>query len=220
MNEFNAMNLDYMRKTKYLNGSNKAAFMAVANYVRFSYTKSERDAHVILSDMLDHLIEAQENGTQTADFFGDDYQAFAQEITAELPDESRYKMLYHFLFILVLNLGSVTLAYGVGDLIKLLATGTHLRFPLISLIISCTVFVVTVSLLTFFMIITARNNTSKTLKTKLIIYLLVFLMLMVPLLFFIFFPIGSIMSFKYYYAIPSGIILFVLARYFYKKMSR
>ncbi|QTQ08156.1 DUF1129 family protein [Macrococcoides canis] len=212
-------NLDYMQKIKYLNSNNKSAFMEVANYVRNSYTKSENDAHIILSDMLDHLIEAQDNGALTEDFFGNDYRLFAQEITEELPKSSPNKLLYHILFIALLNIGTIASVYGISDFVKLLITGTTFKVPIVSLIISILTFISAVSLMTFFMITSAKNNKVNSLKTKVTIYIITFIMIAVPISFFIFFPIGSSVGFSYYYTIPTGIILLILSIHYYKKIS-
>lgn len=53
------INHDYIQKTKYLNPQNKSTLMEVANYVRNSYTNSKYYPNVILSDISNHLIEAQ-----------------------------------------------------------------------------------------------------------------------------------------------------------------
>lgn len=220
MNQLNVMNMDYMNKLNLLNQDNKQAFLEVANYVKFSYSKSEQEANEILSDMLDHLLDAQAHGTQTSHFFGDDIQLFAQEIAAELPAANKTKLLYQFLFILFLNIATPILAYGISDSIKVLVTGSHFRIPITSTIICCLIFTALVSCITFFIIRTTKNNIHQKKSSKIIIYFLTFLMITVPILLFMFFPIGPVVSFKYFYAIPFSIVLFILTFLFYKRMSR
>ncbi|GIQ69054.1 DUF1129 family protein [Xylanibacillus composti] len=54
-------------------------------YTRLSFHKSEQETEEILSELLDHLLEAQAEGKTAQDIFGDDPKKYAESILGELP---------------------------------------------------------------------------------------------------------------------------------------
>lgn len=54
-------------------------------YIRLSFNKSEQETEEILSELLDHLLEAQAEGKTARDIFGDDPKKYADSIVGELP---------------------------------------------------------------------------------------------------------------------------------------
>ncbi|MFA9557751.1 DUF1129 family protein [Evansella sp. AB-rgal1] len=72
-------------KRKLLNKENKKFYEDMLVYIRLSYDKSEQETEEILTEMLDHLLEAQQEGRSAEDVFGDDPKKFADDIIGELP---------------------------------------------------------------------------------------------------------------------------------------
>lgn len=120
---------------KRLTKENRKYFEDMLVYIRLSYDKSEQETEEILSEMLIHLLEAQENGKSAEAVFGSNPKLYADEIIGELPKmvtRERVKlgmmaMLYFFsvsvvftgLFRLfnhfVLNMEGVTNEYYIGS---------------------------------------------------------------------------------------------------------
>lgn len=72
-------------KRKELNEENKKYYERLLLYVRLVLDKSEQETEEILMEMLDHILEAQEEGRTAADVFGDDPKGYANDIIGELP---------------------------------------------------------------------------------------------------------------------------------------
>ncbi|ADU29304.1 DUF1129 family protein [Evansella cellulosilytica] len=72
-------------KRKQLNKENKKYYEEMLVYIRLSYDKSEQETEEILTEMLDHLLEAQQGGRSAEDVFGNDPKKYADDIIGELP---------------------------------------------------------------------------------------------------------------------------------------
>ncbi|MFN7251404.1 MAG: DUF1129 family protein [Anaerobacillus sp.] len=72
-------------KRKQLSEENRKYYEEMLVYIRLSYNKSEVETEEILSDMLNHLLEAQLEGKNATDVFEDNPKAYADEIIGELP---------------------------------------------------------------------------------------------------------------------------------------
>lgn len=66
-------------KRKELTKENKEYYEDMLVYVRLSYDKSEQETEEILTELLDHLVEAQEEGTTAKDVFGQEPKKYADE---------------------------------------------------------------------------------------------------------------------------------------------
>jgi uncharacterized membrane-anchored protein len=73
------------QKRKQLNKENLKYFGEMLVYIRLSYDKSEQEAEEILTELLDHLLEAQKEGKSAIEVFGDNPKQYADEIIGELP---------------------------------------------------------------------------------------------------------------------------------------
>lgn len=72
-------------KRKQLDEENLEYYEEMLIYIRLSFSKSEQETEEILSEMLDHLLEAQEEGKTAEEVFGNDPKQYANEIVGELP---------------------------------------------------------------------------------------------------------------------------------------
>ncbi|MCM3762474.1 DUF1129 family protein [Alkalihalobacillus oceani] len=73
------------RKRELLDKENENYYEGLLLYIRTSFNKSEQETEEILMEVLDHLLEAQEEGRTAEEVFGDDPKAYAEEIVGELP---------------------------------------------------------------------------------------------------------------------------------------
>ncbi|WP_100009784.1 DUF1129 family protein [Lentibacillus sediminis] len=73
------------QKRERLTKENKKYYEDMLVYIRVSYDKSEQETEEVLAEMLDHLLEAQQDGKTAKDVFGDHPKQYADEIIGELP---------------------------------------------------------------------------------------------------------------------------------------
>lgn len=81
-------------KRDLLNPENEQVYENLLLYIRTDLRVDEHAGEEILMDLLDHLLEAQENGKDAADLFGDSPQAYADEIIANLPNQKRRNVFW------------------------------------------------------------------------------------------------------------------------------
>lgn len=72
-------------KRKQLSEENLQYYEELLVYIRLSFHNAELDTEEILSELLDHLLEAQAEGRTARDIFGDDPKKYADSILGELP---------------------------------------------------------------------------------------------------------------------------------------
>lgn len=138
-------------KRKELTKENLKYYEDMLLYIRLSYDKSEQETEEILSELLDHLLEAQKEGRTVKDVFGANPKKYADEIIGELPKmvtKERVKnifnvILYFFasaaiftpilmvIFNLISKKGSLVKEFFIGSLI----IETLLSIPLAFLIL-------------------------------------------------------------------------------------
>ncbi|WP_240335296.1 DUF1129 family protein [Paraliobacillus sediminis] len=73
------------QKRKQLNEENLFYYEEMLVYLRLSYQKSEQATEEILTELLDHLLTAQDQGRTAEDVFGGNPKQYADEIVGELP---------------------------------------------------------------------------------------------------------------------------------------
>lgn len=86
------------QKRKLLTKENENAYSDMLIYTRLAKVP-EYQAEELLIEILDHLIEAQQEEKNAYDIFGDDLQAYCDEIIAALPKQSLWEQLSIPLFI-------------------------------------------------------------------------------------------------------------------------
>lgn len=86
------------QKRKLLTTENETAYSDMLIYIRLAKVP-EYHAEELLIEILDHLIEAQQEEKTAYDIFGDDLQAYCDELIAALPKLSLWEQLSIPLFI-------------------------------------------------------------------------------------------------------------------------
>jgi len=109
------------RKRELLSKENEQYYSGLLLYIRTSFNKPEQETEEILMEVLDHLLQAQEEGRTAEEVFGDDPKAYAQEIVGELPTAMPTEVIklmfmagFSFLGVFALTSGVLTtiLSYG------------------------------------------------------------------------------------------------------------
>lgn len=104
-------------KRELLNIENRQDYEDMLEYIRMHHNKSEQQTEELLIELLDHLLDAQDQGKSAKDIFGDDLKAYCQELIIELPVE-RISINLMFISYLVLNLlGLIGMFVGIVDFI-------------------------------------------------------------------------------------------------------
>lgn len=80
-------------KRELLHVNNQVYYEQLLMYIRSRLLLSEQKTEEILMDLLDHLLEAQEDGKSAQDVFGDDPKAYADEVIEQIPDEEKRDMV-------------------------------------------------------------------------------------------------------------------------------
>lgn len=123
-------------KRKLLSKENLEWYEDMLVYIRLSFDKSEQETEEVLSEILDHLLEAQEDGKTIEEVFGDDPKAYADEITGELPKMITKKRFLFISMAILYFLASVALfsvifkaisyyAFDLGELTETYYLGTQ-----------------------------------------------------------------------------------------------
>ncbi|GAE29798.1 DUF1129 family protein [Alkalihalobacillus hemicellulosilyticus] len=104
-------------KRKELTKENRNYYEDMLIYIRLSYNKSEEETEVILTELLDHLLEAQNEGREAEDVFGHNPKEYANEIIGELPKMvTRERILFGVMALLYFLTASI-LFFGIYQLI-------------------------------------------------------------------------------------------------------
>ncbi|MED0948031.1 DUF1129 family protein [Bacillus mobilis] len=85
-------------KRKLLTTENETAYSDMLIYIRLAKVP-EYQTEELLIEILDHLIEAQQEKKTAYDIFGDDLQAYCDELIASLPKQSVWEQLSIPMFI-------------------------------------------------------------------------------------------------------------------------
>jgi len=104
-------------KRELLTAENKQLYEDFLIYMRTELRIAEYESEELLMDILDHLLEAQENGKDATTLFGSKPKEYAEELIASLPDEKK-RYVFPFVISQVFNLlGLFGFIYGLGQLI-------------------------------------------------------------------------------------------------------
>ncbi|WP_373894168.1 DUF1129 family protein [Virgibacillus sp. CBA3643] len=105
-------------KRKQLTKANKHYYEDMLVYVRLSYDKSEQETEEILTELLDHLVEAQGDGKSAEEVFGHNPKKYADEIIGELPKMITKKRMQYFAMGVLYYLAAVAFFSGLFTLIS------------------------------------------------------------------------------------------------------
>lgn len=104
-------------KRKQLNDENLKYYEDMLVYLRLSFSKSELATEEILSELLDHLLDAQAVGKSAYDVFGDEPKGYVEEIIGALTKKASKNFIGLFLIGVLIFLGVKEIFGGIIDLI-------------------------------------------------------------------------------------------------------
>ena len=133
-------------KRKQLSKDNLKYYEDMLVYIRLSYDKSEQETEEVLTELLDHLLEAQEKGKSAKDVFGEHPNEFLNDLIGELPKmvtkkrvmlvvSSIFYFLGTYLTISIINL-VLFYGFGRGNSVKEIAVGSTIVQTIISILIA------------------------------------------------------------------------------------
>ncbi|ASN07118.1 DUF1129 family protein [Virgibacillus necropolis] len=100
-------------KRKLLNEENLAYYQDMLVYIRLNGGKSEQATEEVLLELLEHLIQAQEEGKSAVEIFGDDPKDYSKAIIKEIPNESNTVRIPFIAYIVVQFLAIISLVNGI-----------------------------------------------------------------------------------------------------------
>ena len=104
-------------KRELLNVENEKVYEDLLLYLRTDLRIDEHAGEEILMDLLDHLVEAQEDGKSAKELFGESPQKYADELIENLPSQKR-RNVFLFSASQVLSLtGWFAASFGIVSLI-------------------------------------------------------------------------------------------------------
>lgn len=105
------------QKRKQLTKDNLKYYEDMLVYIRLASNKSEQETEEILSELLDHVLEAQEEGKTAEQVFGDNPRQLVDEIIGELSPLVTKKRTLTFATFILYFLAFSTFFAGIFDLI-------------------------------------------------------------------------------------------------------
>lgn len=105
------------KKRKQLSKKNLAYYEDMLVYIRLSFHKSEQETEEVLSELLDHLLQAQQDGKTAEDIFGEDPKQYAEDIIGELPQLLTKNRMQLFLMGVLYFLAAVVVCRGLFDIL-------------------------------------------------------------------------------------------------------
>ncbi|WP_113927347.1 DUF1129 family protein [Bacillus sp. P14.5] len=116
-----------------LNKENKKYYEDMLLYIRMSDVE-ERDGEELLLEILEHLLEAQENGQTAEEVFGDQPKKYCDELLRDLPKEPVKNKLWLYFYITASGMGWYFLVDGVFSLFMPPEKGLPLTPIIVSII--------------------------------------------------------------------------------------
>lgn len=86
-------------------------------YIRLSHNKSDQETEEILSELLDHLLAAQEEGRSAEEVFGNDPRGYANAIIGELPKMVTKERVNYFVMAILYFFAAAAISSFVFTLI-------------------------------------------------------------------------------------------------------
>ena len=105
------------KKRELLNAENKQLYEDFLLYIRTDLRVAEYESEELLMDILDHLLEAQEDGKDATSLFGSNPREYAEELISSLPKEKK-RHVFPFVLSQIFNLlGLFGFVYGIAHLV-------------------------------------------------------------------------------------------------------
>ncbi|WP_428910916.1 DUF1129 family protein [Niallia sp. Krafla_26] len=105
------------QKREHLAKENLRYYEDMLIYIRFASNKSEQETEEILTELLDHLLEAQDEGKTAEQVFGENPRPIIDEIIGELPSLITKKRTLTFAMIIVYFLAFSSFFTGLFEVI-------------------------------------------------------------------------------------------------------
>lgn len=210
----NEMNFEYMKRLSKLKPENKEIYLEISRKIKKDFRLSDVKADEILSDILDHLIDAQKDGISAQEFFGHDIENYVQEVTDELPKESPKNQIIYIGAITSMTIAIVCLIFGFFSFLKLISTGQLLKVPSISLMIAIIFLLVLVPIYSYLTTHYFKPKISKYRYIKVILFSLVYF---IPYSLLTFIKIGPLVDFPVFISITVGLITVFIGYKLFKK---
>ena len=145
-----------------LTSENEEYYSNLLVYIRLNTAKSERACEEVLLEMLDHLIEAQQDGKSAEEVFGKSPQALGDEIIQSLPTEPKAKQFEFIFEILLTFFGWAMIPWGIVSLIK----GENVTVYLGKVGVSASLLIIVLALIMYIVFGAVKKSTYKPLKKK------------------------------------------------------
>lgn len=116
-----------------LNEANKKYYEDMLVYIRMSDV-AERDGEELLLEILEHLLEAQENGQSAVEVFGDQPKKYCDELLRDLPKEPVGNKLWMYFYITASGMCWYFLVDGIFSLFMSPEKGLPLTPIIVSIV--------------------------------------------------------------------------------------
>lgn len=100
-------------KRKELIEENLAYYEDMLLYIRLSSARSEQYTEEVLLELLEHIIQAQEEGRSAVDVFGNNPKDYCQDLIGEIPKETRKRQVRFSTYIILQFLAIIAFVNGV-----------------------------------------------------------------------------------------------------------
>ena len=100
-----------------LSEENKGIYEDMLVYIRLNGNKSEQQTEEVLYELLEHLLEAQEEGKTARDVFGNDLRKYCDELIEEIPGEKQSIAIVFGAYIVMYFLGILSTFHGLGGFV-------------------------------------------------------------------------------------------------------
>ncbi|MFD1019282.1 DUF1129 family protein [Thalassobacillus hwangdonensis] len=149
------------KKRKLLTEENEEYYSNMMLYIRTDIMKSEQQVEELLMELLDHLLEAQEEGRSAEDVFGDDPKAYCKEMLKQLPKETGKSLGIFLLYLGFIGLGWMAIAKGTIETIGSFFIDIDQEFYVVSSLITVLVYSLGMALVVVFLLKWIQYTTFK-----------------------------------------------------------
>lgn len=126
-------------RRRLLNPDNLQAYEDALVYIRLHAGRSEYETESVLLELLEHLIEAQANGKDAADVFGEDLAEYCDGLIAQIPQQSLKSRAVNVMYYASLMLGYYFVILTIVQLLSLAVPALNMTsisiIPIIALIV-------------------------------------------------------------------------------------
>lgn len=122
-------------RKKMLSKPNLKYYEDILVYIRLASMKDEKAKEEVLMEMLEHLIEAEQNGIEAEDVFGKTPKQLADEIIESLPAEKKSSAIFFMVETIILLVGVYIASTGLFNVILAEDFELHVGSVMICLVV-------------------------------------------------------------------------------------